>query len=132
MDVHFSEVRVRYAETDQGGVVYHSNYLYYFEVGRTEMLRDRGCPYAEIEAAGCALAVVDCRIAFKSPARYDDLLVVETRVVDVRRVRLAIATRILRKASGALLAEGEIVLAALDRSGRPRALPDTVLRLGRK
>ena len=80
-----AQVRVRYAETDQMGVVYHSNYIIWFEVGRVEMFRQLGFTYSEMEQQeGTRLAVVDVRCRYKIPARYDDLICVRTRLLNVR------------------------------------------------
>ena len=82
--VHTVELRVRYAETDKMGVVYHANYLVWCEVGRTDYIRAAGMSYREMEDAGVGLAVSDATIRFHGPARYDDLIVVETRLTEVR------------------------------------------------
>lgn len=126
--LHTTEIRVRYSETDQGGVVYHANYLVYFEVGRTEMLRGLGAPYAEMERAGIRLVVVESHVRYRSPARYDDLLRIETAVAELKRVRLSIRTSIRRAGDGGLLADGELWLAAIGADDRPRALPESMLR----
>ena len=81
---HISEFRVRYSETDQMGVVYHAEYLVWCEVGRTDFIRALGLPYSELERQGTALAVAEANIRYHAPARYDDLVRVETRLVDVR------------------------------------------------
>ncbi|MGB9257001.1 MAG: thioesterase family protein, partial [Candidatus Korobacteraceae bacterium] len=83
--VYETSLRVRYAETDQMGVVYHSNYIVWFEVGRVEMLRDLGFHYREMEKQdGTHIAVVEVRCRFKSPALYDDLITIRTRLLNVR------------------------------------------------
>src|ERR1700722_1080540 len=79
-----SEIRVRYAETDQMGVVYHTNYLVWCEVGRTDFMRENGASYAEMERNGFALAVTDASVRFHAPARYDDLICVETSLTDLK------------------------------------------------
>src|SRR5574340_1396503 len=80
-----SRIRVRYAETDQMGVVYHSNYFIWFEVGRVDLLRELGFTYREMEQEdGCYIAVVDARCRFKAPARYDDEIVIRTHLKNVR------------------------------------------------
>jgi len=124
---HATHVRVRYEETDQMGVVYHSNYLVYFEIGRTEFMRERGCPYAEIERQGFILTVVGIRCRYRSPARYDDLLRIRTRVESLRPVRITFAYEVLHDATGRLLAEGTSDMACLGRDGRPCRIPDFVL-----
>lgn len=89
-------VRVRYEETDQMGVVYHANYLNWFEIGRTELIREMGMPYKEIEARGLLLPVVELDVKYRLPARYDDLIAIYTRVVDFTYVRLEFAYEIRR------------------------------------
>ena len=85
MESHFDfSIRVRYAETDRMGVVYHGSYATYFEVGRSEFMRDKGYPYRELEEKGYGLVVVGVEIKYYKPAHYDDLLVVRTSVADVR------------------------------------------------
>src|SRR5277367_3437125 len=79
-----ARVRVRYAETDQMGVVYHSNYLIWFEVGRVEFIRQMGLNYKQMEEECCGIAVVDVRVRYRAPARYDDELVIETRLLAAR------------------------------------------------
>ncbi len=123
MSRHRTEVRVRYADTDQGGVVYNANYLVFFEVGRTEMMRALGVPYARLEDQGTIMPVVEAHVNYHAPARYDDLLLVESEVTELKRVRLRIDTEVHDAASGRLLARGWVWLAATGRDGRPRALP---------
>ncbi len=123
MEPHRTVFRVRYGECDQGGVVYHANYLNYFEVGRTEFLRTLGTDYASIERGGVFLAVVESRLFYRSPARYDDEIVVLTRVLACRRVGFTVETQIYCMADGRLLAEGNVKLAALNSSGQVVGLP---------
>lgn len=132
--MHVTTVRARYAETDQAGVVYHASYLPWFEVGRTEMLRDLGFPYAEIEKKlGVLLTVTEAGLNFHAPARYDEVIVVESSVTDIRKVRLRIATNLRRQVGGDLLCSGHVWLAAVTREGRPVPLPadlkSTLLRV---
>jgi len=111
-----TRLRVRYAETDQMGVVYHSNFIIWFEVGRVEMMRELGFTYSEMEQQdGSHLAVVDVRCRYKSPARYDDLVVIRTRLMKVRDSLLHFGYEIARDEDGTLLAEGESVHMVLDR-----------------
>jgi acyl-CoA thioester hydrolase len=119
-----TRVRVRYAETDQMGVVYHANYLVWFEVGRVELMRQRGFDYrqAEIEHK-CGLAVVEVTVRYKAPARYDDELIVETRVKSVRGPVVRFAYRILRAEDGLLLCEGETVHVVVGRDMKRVPLP---------
>jgi acyl-CoA thioester hydrolase len=110
-----TRLRVRYAETDQMGVVYHSNFIVWFEVGRVEMMRQIGFTYNEMEQEeGNHLAVADVRCRYKSPARYDDLILIRTRLLNVRDSLIHFAYEILRDHDGTLLAEGESVHLVLD------------------
>ncbi len=119
-----ARVRVRYAETDQMGVVYHANYLVWFEVGRVELMRQRGLDYKRMEIEeGCGIAVVEATVRYKAPARYDDELAIETRVVGVRGPVVRFGYRILRVADGLLLCEGETVHVVVGRDMKRRAMP---------
>ena len=117
-----TEFRVRYAETDQMGVVYHANYLVWCEVGRTDLIRALGMPYAEVERAGTALAVVEARLNYKRSARYDDLVRVTTTVTHVRSRAVTFAYEIMHE-SGARLATASTVLAAVRPDGRSATIP---------
>ncbi|WP_433969446.1 acyl-CoA thioesterase [Tunturiibacter gelidiferens] len=104
-------VRVRYAETDQMGVVYHSNYLIWFEVGRVELIRSMGLDYKRMEVEeGCGIAVVDVHVRYRAPARYDDDLVVETRLLAARGAVIKFGYRVLRVEDGVLLCEGRLCM----------------------
>ncbi len=118
-----SEVRVRYAETDQMGVVYHANYLVWCEIGRTDFIRALGTPYAALERDGVLLAVSDAALRFRASARYDDPIRVITRLVDVRSRAIRFAYRIEHAERGTVLVTAETGLVALDRGARPVALP---------
>jgi acyl-CoA thioester hydrolase len=124
-----SRVRVRYAETDQMGVVYYANYFVWFEVARTDLLREAGWTYREMEADGFGLPVIEAHCDYKQPARYDDEIEVRTRGTLRSPVRVEFGYDVVRLADGATLASGRTVHAALDRSGRPCRLPDRVRRL---
>lgn len=121
--IHQTELRVRYADTDQGGVVYNSNYLIFFEVGRTEMMRELGVPYAQLEAEGTIMPVVEAHVSYKAPARYDDRLRIESQITAAKKVRLKIETRVVHAESGRLLAEGWVWLATIDAQGNVKRLP---------
>lgn len=97
-------VRVPYADTDQMGVVYYANYLIYFEMARSAMLREVGMPYGDLEARGVRLPVVEAHCVYRKPARFDDLIEVRTRCTEIRGTRLRIEYEILRGAE--LLCEG--------------------------
>jgi acyl-CoA thioester hydrolase len=120
------EFRVRYAETDQMGVVYHANYLIWCEIGRTELIRERFASYAEVERSGVVLAVSDAGLRFHAAARYDDLIRVETRVGEVRSRTVAFDYTILRvplEGDPERLVTAHTTLIALDACSRPRTLP---------
>ena len=122
--VNEARIRVRYAETDQMGVVYHSNYLIWFEVGRVEFIRGLGLDYKRMEIEeGCGITVVDAHVRYRSPARYDDELVVETRLVAARGAVIKFGYRILRIADGTLLCEGETMHVCVGEDMKKRALP---------
>ncbi len=116
--------RVRYAETDQMGVVYHSNFVIWFEVGRVEMMRQLGFTYREMEEHdGIHIAVVDVRCRYKAPARYDDMVTVRTRLVNVRDSLLHFGYEIVRGDDGTVLAEGETVHIVVDSEFKRIPLP---------
>jgi acyl-CoA thioester hydrolase len=117
--------RVRYAETDQAGVVYHSNYLIWFEVGRVELCRDYGFNYRDMETeADALLPVIEARVSYRAPARYDDEIVVRTRIVELRSRLIGFAYEILRANDGTLLAEGQTRHVVMNREGRAKSLPE--------
>lgn len=119
-----SPVRVRYAETDKMGVVYHANFFVWFEIGRTDWLRGTGHTYRDLEGEGLSLPVVDATCRYRKPARYDDELQILTAGRLLSPVRVAFDYRVVRPASGSeVLATGQTVHAAVDRSGRPVRLP---------
>jgi acyl-CoA thioester hydrolase len=123
-----TEVRVRYAETDQMGIVYYANYLVWFEIGRVELLRSLGLAYSQLEKDHqCILPVVEATCRYKSPARYDDQILIETRPSLLRRSVLKFAYRILRKGhegeAPKLLAEGETVHVVCDDQLNKKPLP---------
>ena len=120
-----SSLRVRYAETDQMGVVYYANYLVWFEVGRTDLCRKLGFAYREMEREdGLYLIVAEARCRYKAPARYDDELEVRTCLREQRKRVLIFGYEIYRQPDEELLAEGETVHVITDKNGRPRALPE--------
>jgi acyl-CoA thioester hydrolase len=120
-----SELRVRYAETDQMGVVYHANYLVWCEVGRTDFIRQCGMSYAQMEARGVKLAVTEATLRLHASARYDDVVRVTTRVGDIRSRAVSFAYEISRVADGARIATATTTLVSLSADGRPVAIaPD--------
>jgi acyl-CoA thioester hydrolase len=119
-----TRVRVRYAETDQMGVVYHANYLVWFEIGRVELMRQRGLDYRKMEAEeGCGIAVVEATVRYKRPARYDDELIIETTVRKVRGPIIRFGYKILRMEDGLLLCEGETIHVVVGRDMKRRNIP---------
>ncbi len=120
-----ARVRVRYAETDQMGVVYHANYLVWFEVGRVEFIRRMGLSYKQMEQEdGCMIAVVEATARYKAPARYDDELVVETRLESARGVMIRFGYKVVRVSDGLLLCEGETVHVVVGKDMKVRRLPE--------
>ena len=124
-----SAFRVRYSETDQMGVVYHAEYLVWCEVGRTDLIRGLGLPYSELEKRGTALAVAEATIRYHAPARYDDLIHVETRLVDVRSRAITFEYLIRNGDSRERLASARTLLVSLHPSGKPIPLPADVRAL---
>ena len=121
---HETEIRVRYAETDQMGIVHNANYLVWFEVGRSEFCRARGFSYKEMEEKDNALMVVaECYCRYKSPAYYEDLLTIRTKVEEVRSRSLRFVYEIYRPADESLLAEGETLHVVTDENRKVRSLP---------
>ena len=121
-------VRVRYAETDQMGVAWHGEYLAWFEVGRTDLLRGCGCSYRELEAQGLRLPVIEVQARYLRPALYDDVLEIHTRLTDVGGVRVSFDYEVRRQGTDGPLAVGSTSHAAIDLKGRPRRLPQDLLR----
>ena len=124
-----TQVRVRYAETDQMGIVYYANYLVWFELGRVELLRSLGLAYSKLELDhGCILPVIEARCRYRSPAKYDDEILIESWPSLVRGSVIKFAYRILRKAQdggeNTLLAEGETVHVVCDDQLQRKPLPE--------
>ena len=129
MPVITHQVRVRYAETDQMGIVYYANYLVWFELGRVQLLRSLGLAYSQLEKEHeCILPVVEASCRYRAPAKYDDEILIETHPAMLRGSVLKFAYRILRKgadgAEPALLAEGETVHVVCDDQLKRKALPE--------
>jgi acyl-CoA thioester hydrolase len=123
-------LRVRYAETDQMSVVYYANYFVWFEVGRTDLCRQRGFAYRDMEKNdGLCIIVAEARCRYHAPARYDDEIEIRTRIASMRRRVITFDYEIYRNPDGELLAEGQTVHVITDLSGRPRALPDKYRKL---
>lgn len=120
------EFRVRYAETDRMGVVYHAEYLVWCEIGRTEFIRTHLRSYAELEAAGVLLAVAEANVRYHAGARYDDLVRVATRLTEVRSRTLRFDYLVTRAETGERLVTAFTTLVAVDAEGRGRMLPHDV------
>ena len=119
-----TEIRVRYAETDQMGLVYYANYLIWFEVGRAEFCRQKGFVYRDFEHdTGAFLAVAEAQCRYHNPARYDDLLTIETQVSEFRKRTVRFQYELIRKESQLLVATGMTLHVVLDRQGRPKSFP---------
>ena len=120
-----ARLRVRYAETDQMGVVYHANYLVWFEVGRVEMLRSFDLPYSRLEQEfGCMIAVAGAEVRYRSPARYDDDIAVRTRLLAMRGPVLRIGYQVVRAGEDKLLCEGITTHVVVGRDMTKRLLPE--------
>jgi acyl-CoA thioester hydrolase len=125
---HHSEVRVRYADTDQMKFAYNGKYFEYFEVGRTEMMRELGLPYHVIENSGYYMPVIETKIHFLTPAYYDELLTIETRVEKLPTVKVHIDHIVKAKERGVIICEGYVELAFLDaKTNRPTRAPKIFL-----
>jgi acyl-CoA thioester hydrolase len=119
--------RVRYPETDRMGVAHHTHYFVWFELGRTELMREAGCAYGELEDdSGVFFPVVEAAAEYKSPARYDELLEIETRLTAAEGVRVRFDYVVRRASGGRVLATGHTVHASCGRDGRPARLPEEV------
>lgn len=119
--------RVTYADCDPFNVVYYANYFTLFERGRTELFRDMGIPYSDIEKLGIYVPVSETRCKYHKSAHYDDELSIEAAVQDLKRARITITYRIVRTASNELLAEGHTTHAFVNAEGRPRRIPADII-----
>jgi acyl-CoA thioester hydrolase len=120
-----TRIRVRYAETDQMGVVYHANHFIWFEVGRVELLRQLGFSYRDMEKNdGCLIAVADARCRYKAPALYDDEIIVRTHIRNIRNSLIHFGYELLRAEDGTLLAEGETTHIVTDPQLNAIAIPE--------
>ena len=126
--IHRTTIRVRYGDTDAAAVVYNANYLRYFEIGRTELMREWVCSYNEIEQMGFILPVVECWSRFKAPAFYDDLLIIETTITEIGKLKIKFSYQVRREdeesGRSKLLVKGFTVHAATTREGKLTRLPE--------
>ena len=128
-----TRVRVRYAETDQMGVVYHANHFVWFEIGRVEMLRQLGFSYRDMEQTdGCFIAVADARCRYKAPAKYDDEIIVRTHLKNVRESIIHFGYELVRAEDGAVLAEGETTHVVTNAEMKRAVLPEKYMSVFRE
>jgi len=131
--VNETRIRVRYAETDQMGVVYHANHFIWFEVGRVEFLRQLGFSYKDMEQHDlCFIAVVDARCRYKAPAQYDDEIIVRTRLKNIRESMIHFGYELVRASDGTALAEGETTHIVADAKMQRTTLPEKYMRVFRE
>ena len=126
MQSHTITVVPRYAETDKGGVIHHSVYPVWFEMGRTELLRADGIAYRDLEARGIFFVVAEMRIKYRRPAFYDEELLLETTCAKVTPGKVEHTYRLTRRSTGLLLAEGSSVLACVNAEGKIRRVPEFI------
>jgi len=124
--IHTTEIKVRYAETDNMGIVYYANYLVWFEVGRTEYLLSQGMDYRDVEKDGLFMAVVEAHCVYKAPARYGETVVVSTWPADVRNSSLTFAYKVTRKGEEKVLCEGHTSHVLIDKDLKPRKIPEKI------
>ncbi|PWA09609.1 acyl-CoA thioesterase [Flavobacterium sp. ZT3R18] len=129
MKDHQIQVRVRYSETDQMGVVYHGNYIPYFEIGRVEWLRNKGISYKKMEESGIALPIVNMNINYKKSAVYDELLTVHTVFKSQTSVKIEFDCAIYNEAKELLTTAQFMLVFVSLKTGRPTAPPDYILEL---
>ncbi len=131
-NIHTTTVRVRYGDTDAAAIVYNANYLRYFEIGRTELMREWICSYSEIEKMGFLLPVTECWSRFTAPAFYEHLLIIETRIAEAHPLKCKFSYRVCRREQGKerakLLVKGFTVHAAVNREGKLTRLPDEIIK----
>jgi acyl-CoA thioester hydrolase len=127
MKICCEKIRVRYAETDQMGYCYYANYLVWFEVGRSSLMREAGRSYRQVEKEGFILPVIEAHCSYKKPAIFDDLITIETRLTTLKSRKIRFDYRILRGEE--LLVEGYTVHIPISPQGKPVALSKDILRL---
>lgn len=129
MKIHEIKTRVRYQETDQMGVVYYANFLVYFEMGRTEYLRNLGLPYSELEKEQVYFPVTEAHCRFRSPAYYDDILVIQTWISEMKHATIEFSYKVLRESDNSIVVEGCTKLACLNASRKPTPMPEKLRKL---
>ena len=126
---HEMQVRVRYSETDQMGVVYHGSYIPFFEMGRVEWLRNKGVSYKSLEESGIALPIVSMSINYKKPARYDDLLTIKTKFKKYSSVKIEFDCEIFGEQNDLLTTAHFILVFVAMKTGRPMLPPKEILEI---
>jgi acyl-CoA thioester hydrolase len=121
------EIRVRYAESDQMGIAYYSNYFVWFESARTELFRENGIPYSEMEKEGFFLPASECCCSYSAPARYDELLEVQCRISEVRTRAVRFRYHVVR--DGTTIAKGHSIHVCTDKEARPRVIPPEIRKI---
>ena len=121
---HETEIRVRYAETDKMGIVHHANYLVWFETGRSDLCRASGFSYKEMEADGLLMLVAESYLRYKAPAHYEDILIIRTKVAEIRSRSIRFVYEVYRPEDDALIAEGETMHLMTDANRNVRTIPD--------
>ena len=129
MRIHEIKTRVRYQETDQMGVVYYANFFVYFEMGRTEYLRNLGLPYSELEKEQVYFPVTEAHCRFRSPAYYDDILVIQTWISEIKHATIEFSYKVLRESDNNIVVEGCTKLACLNASRKPTPMPEKLRKL---
>jgi len=122
-------VRIYYEDTDAGGVVYHANYLRYFERARTEYLRERGVSVSELATKGHILPVVRVEIDYRAPAVYDDLLRIETNVIEIGKTSFTVGQQAIRTSDGKLLVDCKIKLVSVNQKMKAHRLPEELIQI---
>jgi acyl-CoA thioester hydrolase len=121
---HETEIRVRYAETDKMGIVHHANYLVWFEAGRSELCRSRGFSYKEMEADGLLMLVAESYLRYKAPAHYEDVLLIRTKIAEIRSRSIRFVYEVYRPEDDSLLAEGETMHLVTDIDKKIKHIPE--------
>jgi acyl-CoA thioester hydrolase len=129
MVMNKTEHRIRYSDTDHFGVVYYARYLDWFEAGRTEILRDNEITYAELEEKGIFAPVVEVKVNYKAPARYDNIVVLETKIVKIGNTSIKFEYKVLRKTDKKVLAEGYTVNVFINKDMKPVPVPEEIKKL---
>ena len=129
MNLNKTEHRIRYSDTDHFGVVYYARHLNWFEAGRTEILRDNGISYADFEKQGIFAPVVEIKVTYKAPARYDDLIILETRIAEIGNSSVKFVYKVYDKSTNKLLAEAYTVNVFINKDMKTVKVPDEVRKI---